>query len=57
MRREIPLRKKQRKAGIGMKITIYGKQLTVRESLKVAVEKKLAKFDKFWFVWYNLCGE
>lgn len=31
-----------------MKITIYGKQLTVRESLKVAVEKKLAKFDKFF---------
>ena len=31
-----------------MKITIYGKQMTVRESLKWAVEKKLAKFDKFF---------
>lgn len=31
-----------------MKITIYGKQMTVRESLKIAVEKKLAKFDKFF---------
>ncbi len=31
-----------------MKITIYGKQMTVRDSLKAAVEKKLAKFDKFF---------
>ena len=31
-----------------MKITIYGKQMSVRDSLKVAVEKKLAKFDKFF---------
>ena len=31
-----------------MKISIYGKQMTVRESLKLAVEKKLAKFDKFF---------
>ena len=31
-----------------MKITIYGKQMTVRESLKANVEKKLAKFDKFF---------
>lgn len=31
-----------------MKITIYGKQMTVRESLKEAVEKKLRKFDKFF---------
>ena len=31
-----------------MKITIYGKQMSVRESLKAAVEKKLAKFDKFF---------
>lgn len=31
-----------------MKIIIYGKQMTVRESLKIAVEKKLAKFDKFF---------
>lgn len=32
----------------GMRISIYGKQMTVRDSLKVAVEKKLAKFDKFF---------
>ncbi len=31
-----------------MKITIYGKQMTVRESLKAMVEKKLCKFDKFF---------
>ena len=31
-----------------MKITIYGKQMSVRDSLKEAVEKKLAKFDKFF---------
>ena len=31
-----------------MKITIYGKQMTVRDSLKAIVEKKLAKFDKFF---------
>ena len=31
-----------------MKITIYGKQMTVRDSLKAAVERKLAKFDKFF---------
>ena len=31
-----------------MKITIYGKQMTVRESLKTAIEKKLTKFDKFF---------
>ncbi len=31
-----------------MKITIYGKQMTVRESLKESVEKKLSKFDKFF---------
>lgn len=31
-----------------MKITIYGKQMTVRDSLKEAVEKKLRKFDKFF---------
>ncbi len=31
-----------------MKITISGKQMTVRESLKEAVEKKLHKFDKFF---------
>ncbi len=31
-----------------MKITIYGKQMSVRESLKSAVEKKLEKFNKFF---------
>ena len=31
-----------------MKITIYGKQMTVRDSLKAAVEKKLLKFNKFF---------
>ena len=31
-----------------MKITIYGKQMNVRESLKAAIEKKLLKFDKFF---------
>ena len=36
------------RTGYSMKISIHGKQMTVRESLKVAVEKKLAKFDKFF---------
>ena len=31
-----------------MKITIYGKQMSVRESLQVLIEKKLQKFDKFF---------
>ena len=31
-----------------MKITINARQMTVRESLKVAIEKKLRKFDKFF---------
>ena len=31
-----------------MKVSIFGKQMTVRESLKVMIEKKLAKFDKFF---------
>lgn len=31
-----------------MKITIYGKQMTVRDSLREAVEKKLEKFDRFF---------
>ena len=31
-----------------MKVSIFGKQLTVRESLRDMVEKKLAKFDKFF---------
>ena len=31
-----------------MKITIYGKQMTVRDSLKSAIEKKLSKFDRFF---------
>ena len=34
--------------GNSMKITIYGKQMSVRDSLKEAVEKKLSKFDKFF---------
>ena len=38
----------QRKGNIPMKITIYGKQMSVRESLKTVVEKKLRKFDKFF---------
>ena len=33
---------------VSMKITIYAKQMTVRESLKSAIEKKLSKFDKFF---------
>ena len=39
---------KQRKGNNPMKITIYGKQMSVRESLKTVVEKKLRKFDKFF---------
>jgi putative sigma-54 modulation protein len=31
-----------------MRITIRGKQMNVRESLRAAVEKKLAKFDRFF---------
>ena len=31
-----------------MKLNVYGKQMTVRESLKLAIEKKLTKFDKFF---------
>ena len=31
-----------------MKITISGKQMTVRPSLKELTEKKLAKFDRFF---------
>ncbi len=31
-----------------MVITIYAKQMSVRESLKALIEKKLAKFDKFF---------
>jgi len=42
------IRLKQRKGYTPMKITIYGKQMTVRESLKALVEKKLRKFDKFF---------
>lgn len=38
----------RRKETACMKITIYGKQMSVRESLKVLVEKKLHKFDKFF---------
>lgn len=32
----------------GMRINIYGKQLTVRESLRALIDKKLSKFDKFF---------
>lgn len=31
-----------------MKITVRGKQMSVRESLKELIEKKLSKFDKFF---------
>ena len=31
-----------------MKITIYGKQMSVRDSLKAMIEKKLSRFDKFF---------
>ena len=31
-----------------MKVIIYAKQMTVRESLKSAIEKKMRKFDKFF---------
>ena len=31
-----------------MKITVYGKQMKVRESLEELIEKKLQKFDKFF---------
>lgn len=31
-----------------MKITVVGRQMTVRDSLKDMVEKKLVKFDKFF---------
>lgn len=31
-----------------MKISVFGKQMTVRESLQVLIEKKLQKFDKFF---------
>jgi len=31
-----------------MRINVYGRQMTVRESLKAAIERKLSKFDKFF---------
>ena len=31
-----------------MKITVFGKQMNVRESLQTMIEKKLQKFDKFF---------
>ena len=34
--------------GKTMKIIVSGKQMSVRESLKLAIEKKLAKFNKFF---------
>ena len=37
-----------RGAGKTMKISVYGKQMTVRESLQILIEKKLGKFDKFF---------
>ena len=47
--RNAPRVERSRKREVSkMKITIYGKQMTVRESLKDAVEKKLSKFDKFF---------
>ena len=36
------------KGGMNMKITVVGRQMTVRESLKEMVESKLAKLDKFF---------
>ena len=44
-RKEAPLR---RSVVFCMKITVYGKQMSVRESLKALVEKKLSRFDKFF---------
>ena len=44
----IPERVLSKERGNSMRITIYGKQMTVRESLKVQVEKKLSKFDRFF---------
>ena len=32
----------------GMKISVFGKQMNVRESLVTLIEKKLEKFDKFF---------
>ena len=32
----------------GMRITIYGKQMNVRDSLKLHVDKKLSKFDRYF---------
>lgn len=31
-----------------MKINVFGKQMSVRDSLRVMIEKKLQKFDKFF---------
>ena len=36
------------KKGKNMKLTINGRQMSVRESLKEMVEKKLAKFDRIF---------
>ncbi len=41
-------RSSQEESVCGMKITIYGKQMSVRESLRIVIEKKLSKFDKFF---------
>ena len=40
--------KLQGKGGTVMKITIVGRQLNVRDDQRAMVEKKLAKFDKFF---------
>ena len=31
-----------------MKISVFGKQMNVRESLEVMIERKLEKFNKFF---------
>lgn len=39
---------KENQGGRNMKITVVGRQMTVRESLKDLVEEKLSKLDKFF---------
>ena len=43
-RKEAPFRERVKV----MKISVFGKQMNVRESLWVMIERKLAKFDKFF---------
>ncbi len=38
----------QSERGTVMKISVFGKQMSVRESLELLIEKKLGKFDKFF---------